>query len=158
MKKGSYDESDVTLNWDFILDNINYHLEFNVDKEKIFLYIPSTVIISPVKDLKILYPEVLHLDRKLLYYEILRFIDSPSTIKSTIKEHDAKRFSPEPISVIEDVYYVAYDKRTDIIYLSLPARSIHTDLITVDIIYPYLKYMHEGILWEVVSDHIKAWR
>lgn len=158
MKKSSYDESDIILNWNFILDNINYHLEFNVGKEKIFLYIPSTVIISPAKDLATLYPEVLHLDRKLLYYEILRFIDSPSNSKSTIKRHDAERFSPEPISVIEDVYHVAYDKWTDVIYLSLPARSIHTDLITIDIIYPYLKYMHDGILWKVVSNYIEGWQ
>lgn len=154
MKKRMFNVDDTVLCWDFVIDNINYHLEYNAENEIVCLKIPQTFIICKAKALAKSYPEVLHLDRQLLYAEILRFIESSKTIRYSGIDSSRTRYAPQPISPIEDVYQIAYDGRTDMLYLSLPTRNLHMDLKTALVLYPELDYMHEGVLHDVILGYV----
>lgn len=155
MRKDTFDIEDRIPCWDVFIDNISYHIEYDINNEILYLYIPQTFIICSAQKLATSYPELMCLDRGLLYVEILRFIDSQSPIKSSKNDSTGLRYAPQPISPIEDVYQIAYDKRTDILYMLLPSRNLHIDFTTALILYPDLEQMHQGILWDVVCDFIE---
>lgn len=139
---------------DFVIDGLKYHIEFNPENDEIYLYIPKNVIICSASEIEELYPEIKLMEMGLLYPEILKFIYSQKRVKRTSVDSLTQRFIPEPLSVVSDyLYYIAYDRNSDVLYFDIPAREYRTDFITMDTVYPELKYMHQGILVEVVKNY-----
>lgn len=153
MRRPKNIEQGSTFCKDFVLDNINYHIEYNTASEALFLYIPQAVIICKASELDFTYPEILHLDFGLLYPGILDFIVSDKSVKS-IGTGTNKRLMLEPISFVENVYYIAYERDTDYLFLQIPARRIYTDILTINVVHPDITVMHEGVLLSVIKDYV----
>ena len=155
---GKYNNGkNITLIKNIVLDNIDYHFEFDTENENIYLYIPRIAIICKGSDVALLYPELEYMETGMLYPEILKFMNSKKAVRSINGVSDNKRFIPEPLSVSEDVYWIAYETDTDDLYLDIPLRNIRTDLLTVDVVFPELRYMHDGLLLEIVTDYVNKY-
>ncbi|MBI2279159.1 MAG: hypothetical protein HYU68_00475 [Bacteroidetes bacterium] len=138
------------------VDEIVYHVEFNTKTNDLSIEIPGKTIISHPNSLFYDFPEFQFMDNgeliTLLTAEIYYQAQGLDLKPSRRKFYAPISFQPKKITTSRNKYKFEYKLENDLIFLEIPTRQLHTNMLTIELSSTELTKMHDGKLIDVIRN------
>ncbi len=140
------------------VDEIVYHVEFNSKTNDLSVEIPGKTIISHPNSLFYNFPEFQFMDNggeliTKLTFEMFYLTQGLYITPSDRRIFNAPiTFTPKKVSTSLYNYQFEYKLDYDLIFLGIPTRQIHTNMLTIELGSTELTKMHDGKLIDAIRN------